>query len=188
MLAKSEDPRVKRAAPRLERALERAIDLATATLDYGKAAQRPPKLQSVSLRMVLLEAADEALNGGAAQMNTDVPSDLSIQSDPDHLHRIASNLLRNAAEAMAQAESPERRIDIALTSGALVFRDTGPGLPEKARANLFKPFAGSSRTLGTGLGLVIAHELAAALGGELTLLESGETGTAFRLALPGLPA
>jgi hypothetical protein len=188
VLARSEDPRVKRAAPRLERALERAIDLATATLDYGKAAQRPPKPQSVSLRMVLLEAADEALNGGAAQMNTDVPSDLSIQSDPDHLHRITSNLLRNAAEAMAQAESPERRVDIVLTSGALIFRDTGPGLPEKARANLFKPFAGSSRTLGTGLGLVIAHELAAALGGELTLLESGETGTAFRLALPGLPA
>ena len=64
--------------------------------------------------------------------------------------------------------------------------DTGPGLPEKARENLFKPFAGSSRANGTGLGLVIAHELAAALGGELTLQETGETGTAFRLALPGL--
>jgi signal transduction histidine kinase len=188
VLAKSEDPRVMRAAPRLERALERAIDLATATLDYGKAAQRPPKLQSVSLRMVLLESADEALSGVTTIMNTNVPDQFTFQSDPDHLHRIAANLLRNAAEAMTQAESPVRRIDIFLTPGALVFRDTGPGLPETARANLFKPFSGSSRTLGTGLGLVIAHELAAALGGELTLLETGEAGTAFRLALPGLPA
>jgi C4-dicarboxylate-specific signal transduction histidine kinase len=35
---------------------------------------------------------------------------------------------------------------------------------------------------------VIAHELAHALGGNLSLLETGEQGTAFRLALPGLTA
>ncbi|MFN3911743.1 sensor histidine kinase [Hyphomonas sp.] len=188
VLAKSEDPRVMRAAPRLERALERAIDLATATLDYGKAAPRPPRLQSVGVRMVLMEAADEALNGGGTRLEADVPAGLTLESDPDHLYRIAANLLRNAAEAMAQAGTREACIRITLEAGALVFRDNGPGLPEKAQANLFKPFAGSSRTHGTGLGLVIAHELARALGGDLTLLETGDAGTAFRLALPGLPA
>ncbi|MEQ9504975.1 MAG: HAMP domain-containing sensor histidine kinase [Hyphomonas sp.] len=186
VLSKSEDPRVKRAAPRLERALERAIELATATLDYGKAGPRQAKLQPVSLRTVLLEAADEALNGGGISLEAEVPPQLVIQSDPDHLHRIASNLLRNAAEAMTQAASPDPCIRITLEPGALVFHDNGPGLPATARENLFKPFAGSSRTNGTGLGLVIAHELADALGGELSLLETGETGTAFRLALPGL--
>lgn len=186
VLAKSEDPRVKRAAPRLQRALERAIDLATATLDYGKAAPRPPKLQPVSLRTVLMEAAEEALNGGDIAFTAEVPADMMIESDPEHLYRISANLLRNAAEAMAAAGGPLRQIRITLDSGALVFRDTGPGLPEKARENLFKPFAGSSRANGTGLGLVIAHELAAALGGELTLQETGDAGTVFRLALPGL--
>lgn len=188
VLAKSDDPRVKRAAPRLERALERAIELATATLDYGKSAPRPPKLQSVSLRMVLLEAAEEALSAGATELEIAVPPDFSFVSDPDHLHRIASNLLRNAAEAMAQAASPAPRIRIEQEPGALVFRDNGPGLPEKAHANLFKPFAGSTRVNGTGLGLVIANELARALGGDLCLMETGERGTAFRLTLPGLPA
>ncbi|MEX1249692.1 MAG: HAMP domain-containing sensor histidine kinase [Hyphomonas sp.] len=188
VLAKSDDPRVKRAAPRLERALERAIDLATATLDYGKAAPRPPRLQSVSLRTVLLEAADEALNGGGAMLDVDVPTDLVLESDPDYLHRIASNLLRNADEAMAQAVTPEARIHITLEDEGLIFRDNGPGLPDKARENLFRPFAGSTRTNGTGLGLVIAHELALALGGELSLQETGGSGTAFRLALPGLSA
>lgn len=188
VLAKSDDPRVKRAAPRLERALERAIELATATLDYGKSAPRSPKLQPVCLRMVLLEAAEEALNGGATQLDIAVPPDFSFTSDPDHLHRIASNLLRNAAQAMAQAASPEPRIRIMQESGVLVFQDNGPGLPEQARANLFKPFAGSTRANGTGLGLVIAQELARALGGDLSLMETGETGTAFRLTLPGLPA
>lgn len=187
VLAKSEDPRVKRAAPRLERALERAIELATATLDYGKSAPRPPRLQPVSLRTLFVEAAEEALNGGGAKFEADVPADLVIESDAEYLYRIAANLIRNAAEALAQAATPEPQIRISLSSGALHFSDNGPGLPQKARANLFRPFAGSSRTNGTGLGLVIAHELAEALGGELTLAETGDAGTVFRLTLPGLP-
>lgn len=188
VLGRSDDPRVKRAAPRLERALERAIDLATATLDYGKSTPRPPRMQTISLRTVLIEAAEEALNGQAATCELDVPVDFTFDCDPDHLHRIASNLLRNAGEAVAQGVDGKPQIRISLEHGALVFRDTGPGLTGKAQENLFRPFAGSSRSNGTGLGLVIAHELAEALGGELTLLETGPTGTAFRLALPGLPA
>lgn len=188
VLGRSDDPRVKRAAPRLERALERAIDLATATLDYGKSTPRPPRMQTITLRTVLLEAADEALNGNAMDAIVDVPADFTFDCDPDHLHRIASNLLRNAGEATVQATNGPPQIRISLDKGALVFRDNGPGLPDRARANLFKPFAGSSRENGTGLGLVIAHELADALGGELSLMESGPGGTAFRLALPGLPA
>ena len=188
VLSKSDDPRVMRAAPRLERALERAIELATATLDYGKAAPRPPRLQPVSLRTVLMEAADEALNGDGVRLDADIPADLILQTDPDHLHRIASNLLRNAADAMTQAGTPGACVRISIEGGALIFRDNGPGLPEKAQANLFRAFAGSSRTNGTGLGLVIAHELAGALGGELTLQETSDTGTAVRLTLPGLQA
>jgi len=188
VLAKSDDPRVKRAAPRLERALERAIELATATLDYGKSAPRPPRLQPVSLRTVFLEAADEALNVGGANFEANVPADLMIESDAEYLHRIAANLIRNAAEALAQASTANPQIRVSLTSRAIEFRDNGPGLPEKARANLFRPFAGSSRANGSGLGLVIAHELAEALGGELALAETGDAGTAFCLTLPGLPA
>ena len=188
VLAKSEDPRVTRAAPRLERALERAIELATATLDYGKAAPRAPKLQTVRLRNVIAEAADEALNGSGALVPITIPEDVQIETDPEHLHRIAANLIRNAAEALGQSGRPDPQIHVSLSGGALVFRDNGPGLPEKAQENLFRPFAGTGRTHGTGLGLVIAHELAGALGGELSLMETGEQGTAFRLILPGLPA
>lgn len=188
VLAKSEDPRVTRAAPRLERALERAIELATATLDYGKAAPRAPKLQAIRLRSVIAEAADEALNGSGALVPIAIPDDVQIETDPEHLHRIAANLLRNAAEALGQSGKPDPQICVTLSSGALIFRDNGPGLPEKAQENLFRPFAGTGRTNGTGLGLVIAHELAAALGGELSLMETSEHGTVFRLTLPGLPA
>ncbi|MEO1724049.1 MAG: HAMP domain-containing sensor histidine kinase [Pseudomonadota bacterium] len=61
--------------------------------------------------------------------------------------------------------------------------DTGPGLPEKARDNLFRPFRSSTRRGGTGLGLVIASELAVAQGGQLSLVSTSPAGTVFALCL-----
>ncbi|MFZ2467983.1 MAG: HAMP domain-containing sensor histidine kinase, partial [Parvibaculum sedimenti] len=62
--------------------------------------------------------------------------------------------------------------------------DTGPGLPDKARAHLFVPFAGSARSGGTGLGLAIADELARGHGGAIAVLTTGEKGTTFRVCIP----
>ena len=62
-------------------------------------------------------------------------------------------------------------------------RDTGPGLPPRARENIFRAFQGSVRKGGTGLGLAIAAELAQAHGGRLELLDT-ERGAAFRIEIP----
>jgi signal transduction histidine kinase len=64
--------------------------------------------------------------------------------------------------------------------------DTGPGLPERARAHLFEPFQGAARRGGTGLGLVIAAELVRAHGGEIRLVE-GTLGATFRIVIPDRP-
>ena len=62
--------------------------------------------------------------------------------------------------------------------------DDGPGIAVRARDDLFQPFAGSARDGGTGLGLVIARDVMRAHGGEITLVQSGNEGTTFRLELP----
>ncbi|MCB1369833.1 MAG: sensor histidine kinase, partial [Rhodobacteraceae bacterium] len=62
--------------------------------------------------------------------------------------------------------------------------DTGPGLPPKARENLFRPFSGGVRQGGTGLGLVIAAELVKGHGGSLTLDETAREGTTFVVDIP----
>ena len=85
---------------------------------------------------------------------------------------------------MSAAGSDPSRIFVSLESGTIVFTDTGPGLPEKAAANLFTPFAATTRQSGTGLGLVIARELAQSMGGDLTLAETGPEGSVFHLTLP----
>ena len=61
--------------------------------------------------------------------------------------------------------------------------DTGPGIPETTRAHLFEPFKSSTRTGGSGLGLVIAAELVRAHDGEIRLVE-GTIGATFRVTIP----
>ena len=65
----------------------------------------------------------------------------------------------------------------------VVVKDDGPGIPEKARVNLFRAFQGGARKGGSGLGLAIAAELVAAHGGRLEALEA-EHGAAFRFDVP----
>jgi signal transduction histidine kinase len=64
--------------------------------------------------------------------------------------------------------------------------DTGPGVPERARAHLFQAFQGGARPGGTGLGLAIAAELVRAHGGEIHLVE-GTIGATFRITIPDRP-
>ena len=110
-LERSEDPMVKRAAPKLVNSIARAVSLCESTLAFGK------------------------------------------------------------------AEETERDWTIRI-------RDTGPGLPVKARDHLFQPFQGGARKGGFGLGLAIAMELVRGHGGRLALEQSGPDGTCFAVILP----
>lgn len=190
-LAALKNPKVTQALPRLERALDRAVKLASDVLTYGKTQEVAPEPRAVPLAEILAEAADEARLGEEVRLESSVPEGATIQADPDQLHRILVNLLRNAREAIehAPARKVRGRVKVALdaTPGGCTIRitDNGPGLPERAKERLFQAFAGSGRPDGAGLGLAIARELAVGHGGDLTLVESGPSGAVFELRLPG---
>ncbi|HLY80980.1 MAG TPA: HAMP domain-containing sensor histidine kinase [Caulobacteraceae bacterium] len=193
-LATSGDPVVARTLPRLERALERAAALAANVLTFGRSEEPPPAPRPVALRVALESAAEDAqLSDDGVKLVASVDDTAQVLADPDQLHRILVNLMRNAREAIEGA--PEKlghgALGVSLTvgDGASVIRvtDDGPGLPERARANLFRPFEGGARRGGAGLGLAISRELAQAHGGDLVLAETGPAGTVFDLRLPGAP-
>ena len=193
-LAASSDPKVSQALPRLERALDRAVKLASGVLAYGKTQEAAPEIQTLRLTDALAEAAAEArLTDSGMKLVTRVGATDQVIADPDQLHRILVNLLRNARQAIEH--QPDRvgppRIEVSLEAvgGASLIRisDNGPGVPERIRERLFQPFAGSGRPDSTGLGLAIARELAQGHGGDLILSVTGEEGTVFELRLPGVP-
>jgi signal transduction histidine kinase len=186
-LSASEDPKVRQAAPRLERVIARASALAEAALHYGRADEPAPALQRVALSRAVEEAAADALaHYETARWRNDVPADAMVYADPEHLHRIVSNLVRNAAQACEKAKLPiriegRRRPSHGVHIVEIV--DFGPGVPDAARAQLFQPFAAGTNVGGTGLGLAIARELANAMGGEVNLARSSADGAAFALIL-----
>lgn len=189
-LAQSEDPAVRQLAPRLERTIDRAAGLAASTLKYGRADEDPPKLQKVSVAEAAEEAAAESLIGFAGvDYKEDIERDLACVADPDHLHRILGNLIRNAAQAMKDHTRRDKILVLRAvrTEGRCEIEviDHGPGVRENLRARLFEPFVSAAPEAGgTGLGLAIARELTRSMGGELELTRTGAEGTTFRITLP----
>lgn len=186
----SEDPIVKRAAPKLVNSISRAVNLCETTLAFGKAEEPPPQLNRVQLANIVddvLESERLAARDADITFTDDVPDSLAIRADAEQLYRVLSNMLRNARQAIVAAGSPGKITVSAKESDhewVITIADTGPGLPPKAQENLFQPFSGGTRKEGTGLGLAIASELIRGHGGQLELVQTGEDGTTFKIHLP----
>jgi len=192
-LATSGDPVVARTLPRLERALDRAVTLAANVLAFGRSEEPAPSVRATPLRAALEAAAEDArLALGAVELRTDIDPAAQVLADPDQLHRILVNLMRNAREAMdgdlARRGKGSITASLRTEDGVSIVRlaDDGPGVPERALNDLFQPFRGSTRRGGAGLGLAISRELAQAHGGDLMLVETRPDGTTFDLRLPGV--
>jgi signal transduction histidine kinase len=190
-LAHLPDPRVQRFAPKLMRALERAIAFCESTLSYGRAQEPPPDRRPVELEPIVEEVRDTLqLADTRIGWITAIERGLLVDADADQLLRVILNLSRNAVQALeTKAPNDPARDQVRITGrreGAVVVievSDTGPGFPDKAKAHLFQPFQSSARSGGTGLGLVIAGELVRAHGGDIALVE-GTIGATFRLTIP----
>ncbi len=186
----SEDPAVKRMAPKLVNSITRAVHLCENTLAFGRAEEPPPRLERVNLAEIVGEVIDsERLSAGEHDLSfsEDVPSTLMLRADGEQLYRVIGNLVRNARQAiMATGKAGEISVHAEEDDGHwwIMVRDTGPGLPPKARDFLFRAFQGGATKGGAGLGLVIASELVRGHGGRLELGHTSDKGTEFRICLP----
>ena len=189
-LAGLPDPRVQQFAPKLMRALERAIAYCQSTLSYGRAQEPPPDRHPVLLDLLVEEVRETLGLNGAIGWIAAVERGLVVDADHDQLLRILLNLARNAVQALeTRAPNDAARDQVRVTGrreGAVTLievSDTGPGLSPKARAHLFEAFQASTRAGGSGLGLAISAELVRAHGGEIKLID-GTIGATFRFTIP----
>jgi signal transduction histidine kinase len=117
----------------------------------------------------------------------------AIQADEDLLHRVVSNLLLNAAQAMRGGGRIEVVIDepdpADLPPGVefaqavrVVVRDDGPGIDPEVREHLFQPFV-SGRPGGSGLGLAIVQRAVEAHRGVVLVDSAPGEGTTFTILL-----
>ncbi len=112
----------------------------------------------------------------------------SLMADPDQLKEVFLNLLVNACDAMPDGGKifiDEELVNPGETGPKILIRirDTGPGVSDSIRNDVFKPFISDKRE-GTGLGLSIAQRLVEEHGGRLQLEPECREGALFTIMLP----
>ena len=122
-----------------------------------------------------------------ARLNLDLDANLPrVQADGIMIEQVIGNMVRNAAEAMVEADSADREVTIRtrpLHSGVEVeIRDTGPGIDGSVIDQVFDQFF-TTKQEGVGMGLSISRSIIESHGGCVRA-ESGRNGGAtFRFTL-----
>jgi PAS domain S-box-containing protein len=114
-----------------------------------------------------------------------------VRGDADRLTQIITNLVSNAVKFSPTGGQVTVTVDTVDRLVRLCVRDEGPGIPDEFRARIFTKFAqadssDSRQKGGTGLGLVIAKEIAERHGGKLWFESELGQGTTFYVDLPAL--
>jgi signal transduction histidine kinase len=137
-----------------------------------------------------VERMDGPMRAAGATVSFTRNGDLSaIRFDAEAIDPIVQNLIDNA-EKYAR-DCGDRRIEVAVERGdegaTLTVRDHGPGLPEKTRDRLFRPFQRGDQPgspAGLGLGLSLVQSLADAQGARVAASNHADGGALFRLDFP----
>ncbi len=112
-----------------------------------------------------------------------------ILGNPDALFKIIFNLTENAIKYNVPGGSVELLVRVADSSVEIEVADTGIGIPEEDRLNIFDRFyrvdkARSRATGGNGLGLSIVHDAVQAHAGSITVGPNKPQGSKFVVSLP----
>ena len=112
-----------------------------------------------------------------------------IETDPQRLGQILKNLLSNAFKFTEKGEVAVRVFSPHSDAVAFAVRDTGVGIAPNQQGVIFEAFRQADGSIhrkfgGTGLGLSISRDLAALLGGTITVQSTLGEGSVFTLTLP----
>jgi PAS domain S-box-containing protein len=138
--------------------------------------------------IVLAQAKGVALTGEVA---ADVP--VTLQGDARRIQQVLINLVGNAIKFTEEGSVRMKVYRPDMEHWALQVSDTGAGIPDEAKAAIFEPFRqleGATRPsrAGFGLGLSIVSQLAALMGGQISLESESGQGSVFTVYFPLEPA
>ena len=165
--------------------LERLMKTSQRMLDfYRPGAVKMEQVDVLELLQHVLSLTSQQLGQREIEVIIDLPRSLPpVYAVSGQIQQVFLNLILNALDAMpaggeltVSARALENGVEI-------TFRDTGPGIPESHRNDIFEPFF-STKEGGTGLGLTVSYNIVTAHGGTLDLLNGHQLGACFRLFLP----
>jgi signal transduction histidine kinase len=123
---------------------------------------------------------------GRAKIGCDLQLDPHLEpvaADAELLHRVISNLVLNAMDAMPQGGTLTLRTRDEVGKVLIEVADTGSGLTPEECERIFTPYY-TSKKHGTGLGLAIVQSVVSDHGGSIRLHSEPGRGTTFVIELP----
>jgi nitrogen fixation/metabolism regulation signal transduction histidine kinase len=155
--------------------------------DFSKMPQ--PQLEAVDVNALVEKVAalhrrqvQEAQQGIKLELALD-PSQPTALLDPELMHRVISNLLLNALDAMPNGGVMKLATSGDAESIEIAVSDTGVGLTPEERERLFTPYY-TSKHHGTGLGLAIVQSVVSDHHGSVSVNSEPGRGTTFTLRIP----
>ncbi|CAG35104.1 related to two-component system sensor histidine kinase (Ntr family) [Desulfotalea psychrophila LSv54] len=150
---------------------------------------REPQLQTTCLSELLkkIKLLLE-MDFSTAKIKVSWPMDqgIIINADPDLILQVLMNILRNSIIATATGGTIDIECSEDNDSVIISIADTGCGMSEKEREQMFDPFFTTSKT-GTGLGLAVSHQIIAQHRGFFEVSTAQNRGTNIRIILPKKP-
>ena len=171
----------------IQKECQRLNRLLTSFLDFAR--PRALNFETVRLESVfdsVLGLAEHAVDGAPITLKRSVEPDLALESDPEQLKQVLLNLLINAIQAMPNGGAVIMSAVVEAENAIIQVRDQGCGVSEDEMKHLYDPFF-TTKENGTGLGLPVAHQIVAQLGGALTARNNPEGGMTFSVQLPLRP-
>ncbi|HET6148939.1 MAG TPA: hybrid sensor histidine kinase/response regulator [Polyangia bacterium] len=178
---------------RMEAALDRLKSIVDGVIDYttiqsGRLDPRPERTDLAALVATLRLTFELQIEAKGLRLDIDIADKARfVTVDPRILRLILSNLIGNAIKYTDQGFLQLRaHIDGGLV---LTVRDSGRGIDPLDAQRIFEPFEHGERienktTPGVGMGLTVVRDLAAALGGRVTLMSEKGIGSTFTVVLP----
>lgn len=185
-------PDIDRYATRIIDAMQRGEQLTHEVVSFGKDAPATPRIVDVARTIESMTSMFGVLLGSRITLQVDIRKPVSrVFVDPSHLERTLLNLVLNARDAMPDGGSVTVTAQDACVSDEDNARyveisvvDTGMGMDENVRRNVFKPFFTTKGEQGTGLGLVIVDQIVTRAGGFVRIDSEVGRGTTVQILLP----
>ena len=175
----------------IQEAGKRAEALVRQLLLFARRSSTKPRIVDVNsivknFQGILNKLLPKRIQLKIALHDTPVPK---VQIDPSALEQVLLNLLVNAKDAMPEGGLVTIQVGIEEPSSSklvvLSVKDSGSGIPEEIRENIFAPFFTTKGVgEGTGLGLSVCASIVQEAGGQLRVDSTLGQGTTFRVELP----
>lgn len=150
----------------------------------GESERRVESLTKLTEEASALALVGAKERGVRVRYQLDPSTDL-VLVDKVQIQQVLLNLIRNAIEAMDGSERRELIVSSGRTDDGMIVvavADTGTGISEEVRAQLFQPFI-TTKQHGMGVGLSISHAIIEAHGGRIWAEANPGGGTVFRFTL-----